>query len=214
LKESCAILVLVVAGMFVEVKGQVDNDKVSPKDVIEKAIAARGGKKNLERLSSFHLLAKGTIIDGTGQLCKASSETWFKDGRIRVDTIAFVDEQQVKNIMVYDGKNLWYKVNDEFLTLNADDLVEARSALYLAAVTRFSPFLGGESKYRFSCIDGETVDRKKTNGIAVKSDGFPDIKLYFHQGSSLLLKGVSERNIGGKQGVCEQFFWTTRTTVG
>jgi hypothetical protein len=165
---------------------RADDDDKASRAVVDKAIKAHGGKKNLEKTKASHVKSTGTLDFMNG--AKFTSEIFAQDP----DKFKNILEVNVNNMnlaitQVFNGKNFWMKVMDQSIDFNdAKDLAELKENTYQE---RIASLIGLFDKGVTLAPLGEAkVNDEDTVGVRASSKGHRDTNLYFAKKSGLLLK--------------------------
>lgn len=165
--------------------------ELKPEQIIEKAIRAHGGEERLTSLQGF-LFKERTIYP--------NAATWESEaavqlpGRYRSERKMISGGKSTTSLMVIDGDQGWYKVNDH-VTPYPRGIQESMKKYSL-------PYLGPRSILRlrarqknpacqFTTIGEGTVEGRPAVGLRMKLVGGPEETWFFALDSGLLLKTES-----------------------
>jgi hypothetical protein len=173
--------------------------------LIERAIKAHGGAEALARAQVCTRSSAGTQVQpgGGGEVAFTSEVTQSLPDRIRV---AMEVEKRVKALIVIDGDKGWVQsAGGGSIPLDRDRIKEMRGEAYVAWLATLVPLkkdgltlgLAGEIK----------VDGKPALGVKVSGRGEPEAKLYFDQGSGLLVK-VERRATEAGVPVTKEYYYS------
>lgn len=162
----------------------------SPKELVEQAIAAHGGEKELARLQTCQTYVAGKVhtkeIDATFTM-----ETW-RDGekRYRSDMQIELAGQKARALSIVSGDRGWSKsegfAQSGVSELTNDDLAQARQYAYATGLTTLTPLLGPEIKL----AEGKEVKvgDRPAYGVIVSCADRADVHLFFDKETRLLVK--------------------------
>jgi len=172
------------AGALVILLSAVSAD--APRDLLDKAIQARGGEKQLAQVKAVQVKVNGKIYRD-------------KDPIPFVATILSQLPDQYKHVMdyqregepltqiqVYSGKEVWLRVRGELQVLNAqltDALQRGRYAERLTQLTVLK-----EKAYELTALGDSKLDDRDVAGILVTSGKKTPVKLFFDKKTGLLAK--------------------------
>lgn len=198
------------------VLGARADDKTAPKDIIEKALKAHGGKENLARLRTARSSSTGTIEYFNGVEFKMES-TYSLPKRLRQQFIMTLGDEKIEVLTVFNdpsawtgatyyrkiGKDAWEKKDeDKVAELKGEDLAALKEAMHLVRLSLLD-FLS-DKDCTLTAISGDKVDGKDVVGVKVACKGFADVALYFNRETGLLAKMQSRKlDPKSKQNVVE-----------
>jgi hypothetical protein len=175
----------------------------TPREVIDKALKAHGGKERLAKLKSLAVQAKlqGTLRQPVE--VALTTETFAQEGKFKsVTEITFMG-QNISQAQGYDGENFWITINGMEYKLDDKAIAEIKEQLYAEQVVDMS-FFKGEG-YELSPLGEVKVEDKPAIGIRVSTKGHRDLNLFFDKESGLLVKTESRvLDILSKQEVTEE----------
>ncbi len=160
--------------------------------IIDKAIAAQGGRENLAKYKAFTMKmkgkanAQGMAIDFTMDLMVQEPDK----SKFSMD-IAIMG-QSFNVLQVVDGDKGWKKNPGmtEAEAMTKDELAEHKEQTY--ARTLENLLVLNDKKYKLTPLGDSKVGDADVVGIKISSEGHRDVSLYFDKQSNLLLK--SETN--------------------
>lgn len=134
--------------MLILSSGNIMASPPAPKALVEQAIAAHGGEKELARLQTCQTYLAGKVhtkeVDATFTM-----ETW-RDGvkRYRNDIQMELAGQKARSLSIVSGDQGWSKsegfAQSGVSELADDDLLHARQHAYASWLTTLTPLLGPE----------------------------------------------------------------------
>jgi hypothetical protein len=196
-------------GLALNVSAQ---EEATAKAVIEKAIKAHGGAKNLAK-------QKAIIVKATGSLdsknLKITSESFFQDP----DKFKNVVEVEVNNMnvtvtVVFNGKRFWINALGKTTELkDKKDIAELKESLYIERLTNL---VGLKAKgISLSPLGDVRVKDKEAVGIRVSSKGHRDINLFFDKKTHMLVKSEARIvDLETKKEVNQEKFYSDYKEVG
>jgi len=172
-------------------------DEPSPKELLEKAIAAHGGKEELTRLQGRTSQIKGTIHSPEGDLAFSGEVASDRSKRERVTLQLEIGGITFDIASVWAGERGWTKFNDVVVDMDADKLEQAREDAHAHFVSTLVPLLDAEFKL---ASRGEVkVGERPAWGIIVSKPDRRDVQLFFDKETHLLLK--TEQRVKDDAGV-------------
>jgi hypothetical protein len=159
-----------------------DRDKALA--LIERAIKAHGGEAGLAKVAVSTRTNAGTQTQPTGEVSFTSTVTQGLPERVRMDIEA---EKRVKLVTVIDGDKGWVQPGGgSTIPLDRDRLKEMKGEAYVWWLATLVPLK--QAGLTLATVPEVKVDGKPALGVKVSGRGEPDAKLYFDQGSGLLVK--------------------------
>jgi hypothetical protein len=153
------------------------------KALLDKAIAAHGGEKNLSAMQAGFIKAKGRLNLRDG--LQFTQQTYYQLPDRLKEIQEFVGQKSVFTSVV-NGDNAWITVNGQAQTLDKNIISELKEATYLLQVNRLIPLK--EKNFQLSLLRQDSVNGHLADGIKVTSEGHKDVHLYFDKESHLLVK--------------------------
>jgi hypothetical protein len=178
------------SALLILIAGSVTAAPPAPKAIVEQAIAAHGGEKELARLQTCQTYLAGKVhtkdIDATFTM-----ETW-RDGakRFRYDMQIELAGQKVSTLSILSGDHGWAKSEgfgkSGVSELADDDLTGARQYAYASGLATLTPLLGPE----ITLTEGKEakVEDRPAYRVIVSCAGRADVQLFFDQETHLLVK--------------------------
>ena len=155
--------------------------------LIERAIKAHGGAEGLARASVSTRTSAGTQAQpggGGADVTFTSEITQSLPDRIR---IAMEVEKRVKVLIVIDGDKGWVQsAGGGSIPLDRERVKEMRGEAYVSWLATLLPLK--KDGLTLGLAPEIKVDGKPAWGIKVSGRGEPEARLYFDQGSGLLVK--------------------------
>jgi hypothetical protein len=167
--------------------------------IIEKAIQAQGGEKQVDQLRIMRVKVEGKI-DVSPELKDLPfviEDTWQMPGQYKtVLRIQLQKGMAYAHTLVIDGDKGWTMVNGKISDSSEEELAELRDQKQGEDLDRLG-FLNDKGR-ELSVLDEVKIEGKPAVGVVVKTKGHRDVKLYFDKSSGLLVK--RERRIAGDAG--------------
>lgn len=159
----------------------------NPRAVIEKAIQAQGGEAKVAKLRTMRIKVEGTtdLVPGQPDLPFTIEDIWQMPDRYKSSFSYQLMGKKLTQTQVIDGDKGWIQVNGQTQDLPKEAIAEMRQQKYAEDLDRFG-FLKEES-IELSVLAEIKIEGKPAAGILVKSNGHPDVKLYFDKSSNLLV---------------------------
>ena len=167
--------------------------------IIEKAIQAQGGDKQVSKLRIMRIKVEGKIDVGPGlkNLPFVIEDTWQMPGQYKTtQRIQLKKDLAYAHTIVIDGDKGWKRVDGNVSDLSKQELAEFRDQKQGEDLDRLG-FLNDKGR-ELSLLDEIKSEGKPAVGVLVKTKAQRDVKLYFDKSSGLLVK--RERRIGGPAG--------------
>jgi hypothetical protein len=167
--------------------------------IIEKAIQAQGGEKQVAKLRIMRIKVEGKIdlAPELKNLPFVIEDTWQMPGRYKtVVRIQLKKDMAHAHTLVIDGDKGWTMVNGKIGDPSKEELAEFRDQKQGEDLDRLG-FLNDKGR-ELSMLDEIKIEGKPAVGVLVKTKGHRDVKLYFDKSSGLLVK--RERRIAGDVG--------------
>jgi len=156
------------------------------KNIIDKAIKARGGQEKLRKLKAVTMRLKGTIHSPGGDVPFTGEVVTQGADQRRLALDAETNGTKFTFVQVLNGDKGWQKINDDTQELNADQLAEAKEEAYGSWVATLLP-LDGKDFTLYSLGEVKVEDRPAI-GVRASSKGHRDVNLYFDKEFSQLVK--------------------------
>jgi len=177
----------------------------SPKEVLEQAIAAYGGEKELARLQVCQTYRAGKVHNKELDY-SFTTETW-RDvaNRYRDDMQMEIAGQKLRSLLIISDNRGWSKT-EGYAQSGVSELTddEVRQNAYSASLTTLTPLLGPEIKL----TEGREVKvgNRPAYGIVVSCTNQADVQLFFDQETRLLVKMKRTDHRAGGEGKFETLY--------
>jgi hypothetical protein len=163
---------------------------------LDKAIAAHGGAKTLEKLKTSVQTLKGLMF--ATNLGAVPTEQQLKihfPAHLRLTSkLSLPDGVKTVHLGVSNNRG-WYGPESSITEMTEPVFVDHLGELHLRRVQTLLPLRDDE--FRLKPVNGIEVDGKPTLGIRVIHKKWPPVNLYFDQKSSLLVRSVGPFVQGG-----------------
>jgi hypothetical protein len=170
----------------------------TPQQIVERAIAAHGGKERLARVRSDRVRISGTLHVGGGSAVAFSNETTIQlPTRFKSVVRITVGKREQTVVHLFDGEHAAILVDGTAQPVSSVHIAQMRQTLQLDHVLRLVPLLA-DSEFHLAAIGEATINGRPAVGIRVTGHGQRDVRLYFDRPSGLLVK--SEQTLDGPAG--------------
>lgn len=190
-------------GMVLHVAGQDDDVKA----VVQKAIKAHGGVKNLAKQKAIHVKASGTL-DFMNNL-KFTTESFFQDPDKFKNVVDLeINNMNISVVQVFNGKRFWVSIMGKTMELkDKKDIDELRENLHAESLTNL---VGLNAKGVLLSALGEVkINDRPAIGVRASSKGHRDVNLYFDKKSHMLVKSEARTvDFQSKQEVSQEKFYS------
>lgn len=160
-----------------------------PRAIIEKAVNALGGKKELDKLKAIHAKFEATGILGDNS-APCTLESWYQyPSRFKTDLRCNVNGGQYTLIQVINGDQAWRRENGQTRQATGHNFTELQEDLYFQRIEMLKPLISAKG-YVLSSLGEIEVDNRPALGVRIASKGKRDIDLYFDKETFLLVKSA------------------------
>jgi HEAT repeats len=157
-----------------------------PRDVLNKAIQARGGEKQLAQVKAVQVRVKGKIYrDKVPIPFVASILSQLPDQYKHVMDYEREGEP-LTQIQVYSGKEVWLRVRGELQVLDAQLTDALQRGRYAERLTQLGVLK--DKAYELTALGDSKLDDRDVAGILVTSAKKTPVKLFFDKKTGLLAK--------------------------
>jgi hypothetical protein len=164
------------------------NTRSAARALIEQAVEAQGGKKQVARLFKPWLAqVKGTA----GPLRITGTLSHDGPDRGRIATRLERDGEKFEVIVVNDGEHVWRKIGDKTDEVTGAELEEMKDGGWRSRKVRFLLPLLTEEGVELSVIGESVVAGRPAIGVLVNSKGHRDVEIFFDNESGRLVKIAS-----------------------
>jgi len=163
---SRGLIVALVLGLTYQAFGQGAGDA---KAIIEKAITAHGGAKNLDKLKATRMKGKGkvTIMDmdfpftiDLQQQMPSQNKTVLKLN---------IMDKEISIVQVLNGDKGWTSVEGTTKDSEVDEITQMKASQYTARVSMLTPLL--EKGFTLTALGESKVNGKEVLGVKVVAAG-------------------------------------------
>ncbi len=179
-----ALRLALVVGLLYGAAGPLradDRDKALA--LIDRAIKAHGGEAGLAKVAVSTRTNAGSQTQPTGEVTFTSTVTQSLPDRVRLE----IEVGKSKLLTVIDGAKGWQQsAGGSTFPVDRDRLKEMKGEAYVWWLATLVPLK--KDGLTLALAPEIKVDGKPALGVKVSGRGEPDAKLYFDQGSGLLVK--------------------------
>ncbi len=167
-------------------KAQAMTVDPAAKVVIEKAIAAHGGKDALDKYPASTAKIKGemqvfeTASAFTGEL------TALRPDKVRLELAGEMLGMKSAVVQIINGDKVKQTFNGQVKTLGDAEKTEMRQVMFMQETASLTPLLGG--KYGVKAEKDEKVGDADAAVILVTAKGMKDLRLFFDKKTGYLVK--------------------------
>lgn len=156
------------------------------KAVIEKAITASGGAKNLEKLKATRTQGKGTVSI-MGQEFPFTIDLYQQmPDKARTVLKLNINGMDINIVQILNGDKGWAQIQGMTMDADADAIGQMKASAYAARLSTLTPLQGGG--FTLTGLGETDVKGKPAVGVKVASAGQKDVNMYFDKASGLLIK--------------------------
>jgi hypothetical protein len=181
-------------------------------EIIEQAIAAHGGKENLERALCRH--SKENVVlttDGKiGAFAKVECWSQYPDKK-RVETTLIGDDKA--QIRVINGEQGWCRSEGSEGEMTKDEVHEFRQGLERMRIWSLVSLLNSR-EYTLSFVGELKESNRESVGVLVRSQHHPDVTLFFDKTTHLMHMSSVTYCVGGEQKTIEERYHLYREADG
>jgi hypothetical protein len=178
------------------------------KALIDKAIKATGGEKNLAKFTAQTFKGKGKFHGLGDGLDFTGAWDVQRPDRLRVQIDVTAGGMTFTFVRVVNGDKVWNKLNDNTTAIDdKDELAEAKEAMYVSRLTSLLPLR--DKDLTLGALDEIKVEGKPALGVHVFHKDHRDVNLYFDKDTGLLVKvetTIKDFMAGGKEFKQESFY--------
>lgn len=152
--------------------------------ILDQAIAAHGGEKNLATLKAGYLQSKGTVY--LPEPVQITNLTVYQLPD-RLKQIQEIDNhgQKVRMVTGFAHDKAWMTLNGKNREVDKKILTEIGEALHLLRVNRLVALR--EKPFRLAVLPEVQVNKRPAQGLRVSLEGHRDVDLYFDRETHLLV---------------------------
>jgi hypothetical protein len=155
--------------------------------IVEKAVQAHGGAKQLARLDAVRTSAEGKLGADNAAVDFTFDTVWQAPDRLRNVLHMTAGTQKLSLLQVLDGDRGWGTANGLTAPLDEKHLGEVKLQAHVRRLLRLTPLLEDKA-YSLTALDEVAVNDRPALGVKVGARGQPDVRLYFDKETGLLVK--------------------------
>ena len=157
------------------------------KKIIERGLAAAGGKDKLVRFVKCRGKSKWTVYKGEAK-ATYTFESWC-DGPLRCKQVLHIDtgEESFEQIRVLNGDKAWQREDGETTRLTEKVVKGFQQALHDGYLKLLFPLLE-EPRFKLQTLGKSKVGKYDAVGVKVSAPGKEDVSLYFDVKTWLIVK--------------------------
>jgi len=202
-----AVAGVVVCGPLARVRADDKADADAALAQVDKAIKALGEEKKLAQLQSGRCKGKmsGKVKDA--DLALTCTVLWQGVDKHRIDVDIAVGGENIKGVLVLNGKSGWFKQGDNTNELPENAVPFAREMLYCVRLPQLLTGLKDKA-FKLKPVQETMIKDRAATGIWIVHEDHKDAGLYFDKENGLPLK--SEIRLNDPQGneVNFEFFYS------
>jgi outer membrane lipoprotein-sorting protein len=190
----------VVMLLFAAVSARAD-DQADAKAIIEKAIKARGGGDNIDKVQAGTVSMKGKVYRDGNEIDYTGSVTFQRPDKQRLEVNFEIGNMKFTFLQVFNKDKGWIALNDTVNALDKDAVAEALETIHANGLEELRPsaFKG----VTLATLGEVKVEGKPAVGVRVEAKGKRDVSLFFDKETHRLIK--SERRAKDVQSGGEEF---------
>jgi hypothetical protein len=183
------VLLLGLISLFLTSKVEAQADSAAEAvAIIDKAIRAMGGTKNLAKYQAAAFKTKGRFV-ALDQNIEFTGEAAIQAPKRFRETIeGEVGGKKFIMMRAIDGDKGWLTQGDKVLDMDAETLKQEKEQLFVAWVTTLLPLK--DSAFDLSLIGASKIGAQEVVGVKVYHRGHYGINLYFDKETGLLAKST------------------------
>jgi hypothetical protein len=162
-----------------------------PKAVVERAVAALGGKELLSRQTAWKFTFKATL-DAGPDLAMQGEMLAQPPGRQKMSAKIKIGDQELEMVQVVDGKKGWRKTGglgapQGIMDVSEQELASQAGYAHTERVSRLLPLLEDRG-FTLTALAEEKVEGRPAVGVKAAYQGQPDVSIWFDKESGLPVK--------------------------
>jgi hypothetical protein len=188
------LVLLIAIGLLTTTAEAPSNESQTPRQIIERAIEAQGGEKQVAKLLKpwrAKIKGKSGAIEITGEILHDSLDK----GRITTTLHGWIP---VEVVAVTNGDHAWQRIAGFTREATGKDLKEMKDGGFRSRKVRFLLPILREPGITLSPLPDTTVSDQPARGVRVQAKGHRDVDIYFNKESGLLAKIESRLMPTGK----------------
>lgn len=179
----------VLFGLALALPGVGVADDAASRALVEKAIDAHGGEKQLAKFKGATSKLKGTIqvngaaVEFTGDLASQDAN------QMRINISFVLDGQSISFTSVLNRDQGWLKINNDTVDMPAEQLAESKEQAYSGWVATLLPLK--DKAFMLAPFGEIEIAGRKAVGVNVAREGRRPINLFFDKETSRLVRTES-----------------------
>jgi hypothetical protein len=171
--------------------------KRDPREIIERAIQAHGGKENLLRSTRTSTKTRGCIFQKGMSINYMAQSSEELPTRLRAELNLEGATPSPRTIIVVNGNLGWEKAGEkEAVALDENGLADATTGLYERYALCLFPLLE-ERTYTLTTVAEVKTKERSLIGVSVSATGKRPLQLYFDKATGLIAKRVTINTVSG-----------------
>jgi len=163
-----------------------ENEEKEMKALLEKAVKAHGGAKNLEKYPGVTHKMKGEIVIMNAAVEFTGVVVLQLPDQARSEIELTLGGTEIKQITVFNKDKGWIAVAGTKMKLTKDMIKEAKEDMHAGRTTTLVPLR--DQAYKLSPLGELKINDADSVGVLVARKGFRDVNLYFDKKTHLLRK--------------------------
>lgn len=190
------------------------DEQAEARAVIERAIQAHGGEKNLAKLKAESWKVRGKFYLDDQAVPYTCDWLVQPPRQIRETLETTIEGKDYRLTRVVNGDQGWTRINDDVEPLNKAELEEVRQELFAHWAATLLPLR--EKTFRLASLGEAKVGDRPAVGVKVSHEGYRDVSLFFDKETGLLLKAQMRVKVlpGGNEVTQETLFSDYREIDG
>jgi hypothetical protein len=185
----------------------------TPRQILERAIAAHGGQERLSAARSERLKLKGTLHVGASALPFTNEMALQLPGQYR-SVVTVTDNGRAQTVVhLLDGDKATVLLNGQPQPAGGVHLAQLKQTLRLEHALRLVPLLS-DPAFTLHPLPEVRYNTHVYVGVRVQRPGQRDLKLYFDRATGLLVKTEHQIDGPGGKEVLQEAFYANHRDVG
>lgn len=164
------------------------DDAADARAILDRALRAHSDDRpdRLDRMARMVQHMEGEMLSPSGPIPATGEIKAVWPDHYRINNELRLLGSTGMSILVLQGENGWRSVGEGIIPMNSsqsDELLAEAHAAWLATPHSWKVIDG-----TLSTVDDEDVNRERAVGVSVKQDNRPEVELFFHADSGLLVK--------------------------
>ena len=158
----------------------------SPQSVVDKAIQARGGEKQLAQCKAVVVKVHGHIYRPDATFAFVATIYSQLPDQYKHVMVYQQDGESITQIQVYSGKHVWIKVGNDLRGLEAPIMEALQRGRYAERLTQLT--ILKDKAYTLASLGDFKVADSQAVGLLVTAGKNPPVNLFFDKTTGLLVK--------------------------